>query len=374
MHVAHINSTYYGGGVSEILNSLSLLMNTAGIKTGWRIIQGSPDFFSVTKKFHNACQGGDINLTDRKKTIFEDVVQENSLRNHLDHDFVIVHDPQPLSLIDQYRKRGPWVWRGHVELSNPNKELWNYLRGFIEKYDAAILSIKDYKQDLKTPLLYFMPAMDPFSIKNKMLSEEEKQERLEYYNIPTDLPIITQISRFDKWKDPHGVIDAFKMARQEVDSTLVLLGNVATDDPEGEEMYKSLLDRQEDRIFILSKEDSALVNTLQCKADVVVQKSIREGFGLTVTEAMWKRAPVIAGKCGGIKYQIEDGENGFLVDSVEETADKMVKFLKSKKLRKEMGKKARESVKKNFLMIRLLEQYLDLFDSFKTNFKLVNHF
>lgn len=371
-HVAHINSTYYGGGVSEILNSLTLLMNSLGIATGWRIIQGSPDFFSVTKKFHNACQGGEIRLTDRKKAIFEDVIKENAQRNHIDHDFVFVHDPQPLPLISHYRKKGPWVWRAHVDLSSPHKELWNYLRNFIEHYDAVILSLEEYKQKLKTPQLFFMPAIDPFSIKNRELSEEEKIDRLEHYNIPTDLPIIVQISRFDKWKDPKGVIEAFNIVRKEVDCTLILLGNVATDDPEGEDMYKELLDKQEERIIILSKEDTAFVNTLQCKADVVVQKSIREGFGLTVTEAMWKGAAVVAGNVGGIKHQIEDGENGYLVDSVEETAERIIKLLKNKKLRKEMGKKARESVRKNYLMTRLLEQYVDMLNAFKTDYTLVD--
>lgn len=372
LHIAHINSTYYGGGVSEILNSLTLLMNTSNIETGWRIIQGSPDFFSITKKFHNAFQGGELNLTDRKKGIYEDIVKENALRNHLDHDFVVVHDPQPLPLITHYRKKGPWVWRGHIDLSNPHKELWDYLSYFIEHYDAVIMSCEEYKQDLKTPQIFFMPAIDPFIIKNWKLSEEEKQDRLEHYNIPTDLPIIVQISRFDKWKDPQGVIDAFKIARKEIDCTLVLLGNVATDDPEGEEMYKSLLDQQEERLIILSKEDSALVNTLQCKASVVLQKSLREGFGLTVAEAMWKGTPVIAGDVGGIKKQIKNGENGFLVSSVKEAAQRIVQLLKDDDLRRKIGDKGRETVRENFLMIRLFEQYLDLFNAFKTNYTLIN--
>ncbi len=372
LHIAHINSTYYGGGVSEILNSLTLLMNTSKIETGWRVIQGSSDFFSITKKFHNALQGGELNLTDRKKSIYEEIVKENAIRNHLDHDFVIVHDPQPLPLITHYRKKGPWVWRAHIDLSAPNKELWDYLLSYIEHYDAAILSCEEYKQDLKTPQLFFMPAIDPFIIKNWDLSIEDKKDRLEHYNIPTDLPLVVQISRFDKWKDPQGVIDAFKIARKEVDCTLVLLGNVATDDPEGEDVYKSLLDQQEDRIIILSKEDSALANTLQSEASVVLQKSLREGFGLTVSEAMWKATPVIAGNVGGIRKQIKDGENGFLVSSVEEAAQRIIQLLKDEDLRKKIGNKGKETVRKNFLMIRLFEQYLDLFNSFKSDFTLIN--
>jgi len=370
LHLAHVSSTYYGGGVAEILSSLTLLMNSMGIKTGWRIIQGSPDFFSITKKMHNALQGGQINLSERKMQIYEEVIYENAVRNHLDHDMVVIHDPQPLPMINHYKKRGPWIWRCHLDLTNPSGELWNYLVQFVEKYDAAIFSIKEYARKLETPQLFFMPAIDPFSIKNRKLSENEIDERLNHYNIPTDLPLVVQVSRFDRWKDPEGVIEAFKLARKEVECTLVLLGSVATDDPEGEEVYKSLLDKQEERIVILSREDTALVNALQSRAVLVLQKSIREGFGLSVTEAMWKRTPVIGGNVGGIRHQIEDGVNGFLVSSVEEAAERMVQLLKDEDLRKKMGSKAREAVRKRFLMIRLLEQYLDLFNSFETIYRL----
>jgi trehalose synthase len=370
LHVAHVNSTYYGGGVAELLSSLTLLMNSVGIKTGWRIVQGSPDFFSITKKMHNALQGGEINLTERKKQIYEGIIYENSIRKHLDHDVVIIHDPQPLPLINYYRKRGPWIWRCHVDLSNPNEELWDYLTNFVKKYDAVILSLKEYKQKLKTPQVFFLPAIDPFMIKNRDLTEKEIDERLEHHGIQTDLPLVVQISRFDRWKDPEGVIEAFKIAARQVDCTLVLLGNVATDDPEGEEIYEHLLKCREERIIILCHQDSALVNALQSRAAVVLQKSIREGFGLTVAEAMWKGTPVIGGNVGGIRYQIEDGVNGFLVSSVEQAAERIVQLIKDKRLRKTMGQRARQTVMKKFLMIRLLEQYLDLFNSFETNFSL----
>ncbi len=370
LHVTHVNSTYYGGGVVVILDPLSLLMNSLGIKTGWRVIQGSPDYFGVTKSFHNALQGADINLTERKKEIYESVVFENAVRNHLTHDRVIVHDPQPLPLIKHYDKKGPWIWRCHIDLSRPNLELWNYLKPFVECYDAVILTLQEYAKDLETPQLFFMPAIDPFSIKNKTMSEEEIQERLDHYNIPTDLPIVTQIGRFDPWKDPEGVIEAFNIAREEIDATLVLLGNIATDDPEGDKMYQSLLDYEEERIILISQEDTALVNALQRRAAVVLQKSIREGFGLTVTEAMWKGTPVIGGDVGGIKYQIEDGDNGYLVSSVEEAAERIVTLVEDEQLREEMGQRARESVKENFLLIRLLEQYLDLLGGFETRYQL----
>jgi trehalose synthase len=370
LHVVNLNSTYYGGGVSQLLSSLTLLMNGLGIRTGWRVVHGPPDFFSITKKIHNALQGGKINLSDRKMQIYEQVIYENAIRNHLDHDVVVVHDPQPLPIINHYRKDCPWVWRCHIDLSRPNQELWDYLVQFIEKYDAVILSSKDYKQKLNVPQLFFMPAIDPFSITNRELSHKEVDERLNYYRIPTDLPLVVQISRFDRWKDPEGVIRAFKQARQKVDCTLVLLGNVATDDPEGADVYQSLLDNREKRIIILSRQDGALVNALQRRAACVLQKSIREGFGLTVAEAMWKGAAVIGGNTGGIRYQIEDGVNGFLVSSVEQAAERIVQLVKDRELRVQLGEKARETVRQKFLLTRYLEQYLDLLNSFEANFKL----
>ena len=371
LHIANVNSTYYGGGVSQLLSSLTLLMDSVGIDTGWRVIVGSPDFFSITKKMHNALQSGPIHLTDRKKELYEAAIYENSIRNHLDHDLVIVHDPQPLPIINYYRRRGPWIWRCHIDLSNPNRELWDYLSPFVEKYDAVILSSEDYAQKLSTPQLFFMPAIDPFSIVNREMSQADIDERLRHYSIPTDLPLIVQISRFDRWKDPEGVIKAFRLARKEVPCTLVLLGNVATDDPEGETVYVSLLDQREERIIIHSIQDGALVNALQRRAAVVLQKSIREGFGLTVSEAMWKETPVIGGNVGGIRYQIEDGVSGFLVDTIEEAADRIVRLLKDDELRDHMGKRARETVREQFLLTRYLEQYIDLFNSFEPSFRLV---
>ncbi len=369
-HVAHINATYYGGGVASLLESVSLLMNSVGIQTGWRVIQGSPDFFSVTKKFHNALQGHDINLTDQKKEIYESVIAENAIRNHLTHDIVVVHDPQPLPMIAHYRKRGPWIWRCHVDLTDPHRGCYEYLTQFIEQYDAIVLTLKDYQQDWRTPQRFIEPAINPFSLTNRDLSDEEIDERLDHYDIPTDLPIVTQISRFDKWKDPAGVIKAFKKARKEVDATLVLLGNVATDDPEGEAVYQSLLDQREERIILLSQQDTALVNALQRKAAVVVQKSLREGFGLTVTEAMWKGAPVVGANVGGICYQIKDGDNGFLVSNVDDTAERIVQLLKDESLRQRMGKKARNTVRDRLLLTRYLEEYLDLFNSFEACFNI----
>jgi trehalose synthase len=370
-HVTNFNSTYYGGGVAELLSSTTLLMNGLGIKTGWRLIQGSPDFFGITKKMHNALQGMPIRFSRVKREIYERVVYENSIRNHLDHDLVIVHDPQPLPLIRHYKKKSPWVWRCHIDLSSPQPDLWNYLVPFVEQYDAVVLSIPEYQKPLHTPQLFFLPAIDPFTTKNRQLDEEEMDGRLAHYGIPTDLPLVVQVSRFDPWKDPQGVIEAFKIARREVDCTLVLLGNFASDDPEGAEIFESLQNSREERILVLPHgEDTALVNTLQRRAAVVLQKSTREGFGLTVTEALWKGTPVIGGNVGGIRYQIEDGVNGYLVSSVDEAAARIVQLLKDRRLRERMGRKARESVAKNFLLTRYVEQYLDLFSSFEPSFKL----
>jgi len=368
LRVANFNSTYYGGGVAETISSLTLLMNSLGLRTEWRVIQGTADFFSITKKMHNALQGGEIDLSSIKKEIFEQVIYENSVRNFLEHDFVIVHDPQPLPLIEHYEKKCPWIWRCHVDLSKPDVEMWKYLRRWIDKYDAVIVSCPEYKQEMKPLRRVFMPAINPFSIKNRQLSDKDIEERLGHYNVSTDLPLVVQISRFDPWKDPEGVVEAFKLARKEVDARLVLLGNFATDDPEGAKIFESLRACQEEHILILtSGDDTALVNALQTRAAVVLQKSLREGFGLTVAEAMWKGTPVIGGNVGGIRYQIENGVNGFLVSSVEEAAECIVRLLKDEKLREEMGQKARETVREKFLLTRYVEQYLDFFGAFDKN-------
>jgi len=371
LRVLHLSSTFYGGGVAEMLSSVTLLARSLGIKADWRLIQGSPDFFNVTKKIHNALQGAEINLTDLKKEVYEEVVVQNALRMELDYDFVIVHDPQPLPMIMHHRRTCPWIWRCHLDLAHPDPAVWEYLLPFINEYNAVILSLPEYAQPITPPQAFIMPALNPFSLKNGDLDEAAIRDRLEHYGIPVDKPIVAQVSRFDRWKDPEGVIRAFHLAAQEVDARLVLLGNVATDDPEGQEVFEELLKHKDD-VIILTAEDSALVNALQRRASVVLQKSLREGFGLTVTEAMWKGAAVIGGRCGGISHQIEDGTNGFLVSSVDEAAARIVQLLRDPALRDRLGHEARETVRQRFLMSRLIEQYLDLFNAFETSF-VVNH-
>ena len=365
-HIVHVSSTYYGGGVAELLTPLTLMMNALGIDTGWRMLQGTPAFFACTKKIHNMLQGeADSTLFDGEKAILEQVAFENAIRTHIeDCDVVIVHDPQPLPLVKHFRGLDtPWVWQCHVDLSTPNPSAWQYLRTFIEQYDAAVFSLPEYAKPLTVPQRFIAPAIDPFSEKNRELSDVEIHACLTRYGIPTDRPLVTQVSRFDRWKDPVGVIEAFRRASKRVDCTLVLAGNSALDDPEAEEMLASIRGLTDERVVVITADDPILVNALQRTAAVVLQKSTREGFGLTVTEAMWKGAAVVGGNVGGIRRQIRDGDNGFLVDTIDEAAERIVQLLTDQKLRVELGTRARESVRRQFLMSRLLEDWIDLISS-----------
>jgi trehalose synthase len=367
MRVAHISSTFYGGGVTELLTPLTLMMNATGIETDWHLIQGTPGFFGCTKKLHNTLQGESVDFSDAEKAIYEEVVFENSTRLHLDEcDAIIVHDPQPLPLITHFPDlEMPWLWQCHIDLSSPHAQVWTYLRQFVEQYNATIFSLPEYGQDLPVDEQFVTPAIDPFSAKNRELSDREIREFLGNYKIPTDRPLVTQISRFDRWKDPMGVIEAFRNARKQVECTLVLVGNNASDDPEGGKILETIENVADEGIIVLAVDDPTLVNALQRSAAVVLQKSLREGFGLTVTEAMWKGAAVIGGDVGGIRHQIKDGWNGFLVNTSDQAAARMVQLLKDPALRKQMGSRAKESVRQNFLMSRLLEDWLDLLSKYE---------
>lgn len=367
-HIAHINSTYQGGGVAEMLGSLVALLNDAGVETGWRILHGSPDFFTITKKFHNALQGERINLTPVKQRLYAENNERFSVFTHISHDCVIVHDIQPLPLINYYHKRQPWVWRCHVDLSTPDQEFWSYLRKFVLRYDRVILSHENYRKPaLPVPQTIIHPAIDPLSPKNAAVSEAVLDKALRKFGIPRDKPLITQISRFDRWKDPVGVVDAFRLVRAKVDCRLVLCGSMATDDPEGMTVYERTrreaddLAKKRDVIFVTA-ENNILVNALQRISAVVVQKSLREGFGLTVAEALWKETPVVASRVGGIPLQIEDGVSGFLVEpgDISGCADRIVEILRNPKLGEEFGRKGRERVKEKFLITRLVLDYLNL--------------
>jgi trehalose synthase len=362
MRVAHVSSTFYGGGVTELLTPLTLLMNSMGMETDWHLVQGTPSFFAITKKLHNGLQGERVDFSEADRAVYEQVVFENATRLHLDDcDAVIVHDPQPLPLIAHFSDReAPWLWQCHVDLSSPFAPVWDYLRGFVEQYNGAVFSLPEYAQDIAVNQHFVSPAIDPFSAKNGALSDADIRRCLSGYRIPTDRPLITQISRFDRWKDPLGVIQAFKEARKHVDCTLVLIGNNASDDPESALVLEEVKRSLDESIIVLAVDDPVLVNALQRKAAVVLQKSTREGFGLTVTEAMWKGAAVIGGNVGGIRHQIEDGRNGFLVDTPDEAAARMVQILKDPRLREQLGASAKASVREKFLMSRLLEDWLDL--------------
>lgn len=362
LHTVHVSSTFYGGGVTEILTPLTLLMNAIGIESGWRMIQGTMPFFTCTKKLHNALQGENIDFSLEERAIYEKVVFENATRLHLDDcDAVIVHDPQPLPLASYFPDRAvPWLWQCHVDLSSPNAGIWAYLSKFVRRYDATIYTLPEYAQILPIDQRFMTPAIDPFSAKNADLPDQQIDACLSHYRIPQDRPLVVQISRFDQWKDPVGVIEAFRKAREEVDCTLVLVGNNALDDPEGAVILETIQNSVDERIVVLSVDDPVLVNALQRRAAVVMQKSIREGFGLTVTEAMWKSAAVIGGNVGGIRRQICDGENGFLVDSVDQAAARLIQLLREPRLRERLGARARETVRQNFLMSRLLEEWIDL--------------
>ena len=363
-----INSTYQGGGVAEMVSSLVPLLNDVGMIADWRILFGNPDFFTVTKKFHNALQGGKINLTKMKKKLYIETNENFLVFSHIDHDCVIIHDPQPLPLIRYYRKRQPWIWRCHVDLSNPNKELWEYLKGFILRYDMVIVSNEKYKKsDLPVEQRVIYPAIDPLCAKNKEISTETIKKTLKKFKITTNKPIITQISRFDKWKDPEGVIDVFKIVKEKIDARLILCGSMAADDPEGTRVYESVKRKANSLIkngdvILLTRESNILINVLQRISDVIIQKSLREGFGLVVTEALWKEKPIVASNVGGIPLQIKDGENGFLLEP-EDTmgfAEKIIELLKKPALSREMGQKGKEIVRNKFLITRLLKDYLNL--------------
>ena len=280
-HIVHINSTYSGGGVAEILNSMVLLMNRLGIKTDWRLLKGSHSFFDVTKKFHNALQGGRVSFTKEDKRIYLDELERNALMHHFDeHDLVFVHDPQPLGLIKFVRKKEqPWIWRSHIEIRHANRKIWAFLHNFARHYDGAVFSMPKYKKrDLDIPQFFVAPSIDPLSLKNKELGESQIKKIISREGIPLNKPIITQVSRFDKWKNPLGVLSIFRKVQERVDADLVLIGDMASDDPEGPKIYNAIVKQAEKMkgVHIITKKDDLLVNALQRFSTVVLQNSKRE--------------------------------------------------------------------------------------------------
>ncbi len=363
--LAHVNSTLYGGGVAEILASLTYLMNDVGIEAEWRVLRADNEFFNVTKSFHNALQGQRLKLSNKAKKIYLRTNKEFAKTTRLErYNFVVIHDPQPLACIKFYRRFSPWVWRCHIDLSKPNASVFNFLKQFIAFYDHVVISNEKFAKNIKRikPYTIIYPSIDPLSPKNMPLKKKEIESMLNARGIALDKPIVSQISRFDPWKDPIGVLRAFKLVRKRFDCQLVLLGNLASDDPEGELLYKKVLKesaKMQD-VHIILEHNDLLVNALQRASAVVVQKSIREGFGLTVSEALWKGKAVVAGNAGGIPLQIINGKNGFLVNSVEECAAKILFLLKNPEKAKLIGKYGKAHVKKNFLITRHLLDYIRL--------------
>jgi len=368
MKIIHINSTKEGGGVAEILNQLIPLKRELGIDAEWEVIKGSSEFYQCTKKMHNALQGNREEISGGLLKAYEDTNLQNYelLGSRLQEASVVfIHDPQPAPLLRFCSvRKGKWLWRCHIDVSHPFRPVWKYLREHVEGYDASIWSLADFAQPLSHPLYLIPPSIDPLSDKNKDLSESEISGYLDSWNIDRDIPVITQVSRFDRFKDPIGVIQAYQLVKQYTPVQLVLAGGSATDDPEGAQVLNEVKEfaGNDSDIHILELPPDAHreINAMQRGSDIVLQKSLREGFGLTVTEALWKGKPVIAGQTGGIKLQVINHYNGFLVNTPEGAALRIRYLLKHPGIMETMGNKAHEVVLNNFLITRHLQEYLTL--------------
>lgn len=360
----HVNSTRIGGGVSEILHRLILLFEDVDLKTRWEVIEGNGEFFGITKTFHNALQGHRLVLTPSMRRTYLDILQANADKLDLEADAVVIHDPQPAALVKRRSRAVPWIWRCHIDLSHPDREFWKFLRSYIVEYDVAIFSLAQFAHRLPLPQLLFWPSIDPFSDKNTELSQKEITERVSRLGVPLDRPMVLQVSRFDRFKDPVGVIQAFRRVQHHVPCALVLAGGGADDDPEAAavlaEVRKAADGNPDIHILMLPPTAHRDINALQRAASVIVQKSTREGFGLTVTEAMWKGKPVVGGLAGGIAVQIVNGVNGYLVSSIEGAAFRLRSLLERPELAARMGREGREHVRRNFLITRSLRDYLAL--------------
>jgi len=369
MKVVHVNSTRMGGGVAEILHKMIPLMNDLGLDTHWEVIEGNSDFYQCTKSFHNAMQGNQVVLSDALLRNYEETNAQNAerLRPALeDADIVIIHDPQPAPLLRHFPDRkGTWIWRCHIDASQPYRPVWKYLRPFLADYDASIWSLSDFAQPLPHPQYLVPPSIDPLSDKNIDLPEDEIAAVRERFDIDPARPLITQISRFDRFKDPVGVIQAYQLATRFIPGLqLVLAGGGASDDPEGEavlnEVYAAADKDPDVKILLLPADAHRTINALQRASDIVLQKSTREGFGLTVTEAMWKGRPVIGGNTGGIRLQVINHHTGFLVSTPEGAALRTRYLLNQREILESIGQKAQSFVRDNFLLTRHLGEYLTM--------------
>ncbi len=366
MRLLHINSTFHGGGVAMMLNSLVPLMNDVGINADWNLLYGDPSLFLVTKKLHNALQGEEVELSESEIDSYLYVNETFARFSPISqHDVVVVHDPQPLPMIRYRQKENPWVWRCHIDLSAPCEHVWKTLKPLILRYDTAVVSTESFrKPDLPTQTFIIPPAIDPLTAISKEISKEEARKTLAEHGLASDKPIILQVSRFDKWKDPLGVINVFQRVRKEVDCQLVMIGNMAADDPEGPQIYEDIVARSQDvpDIHLITQTNALLVNALQRCAAVALQLSRREGFGLTVAEALWKKTPVVATDVGGIPLQVKHGQTGYLVQprDYDATAEHVVRLLRDPDLARELGEQGKEHVRQRFLLPRLLLDWLRL--------------
>ena len=367
--VLHVNATPYGGGVSELLRSVVPLLNDLGLVADWRIIRGDERFFSVTKAMHNGLQGAPLELTEAQQSSYLQISQENAEAFAEQYDFVFMHDPQTAAILPLRGKgRARWIWRCHIDTSAPNAQVWAVLRPFLSEYDAAIFTMAGFAPpDMPTRKIEIIPpAIDPCSPKNLLLPADTARQVLEWLGVRSDRPLVTQISRFDPWKDPVGVIKAYRTVREAVsDLQLVLAGSLALDDPEGWEVYRSIREEAagDPRIHVFTNlvgVGNIEVNALQMLSDVVVQKSIREGFGLVVSEALWKGTPTVAGRAGGIPLQMADGVGGILVDNVEECAAALRELLADRARARALGAAGRDRVREHFLIPRLVLNHLRL--------------
>lgn len=366
--VVHVNSTALGGGVAEILHRMVPLLNELGVRSRWEVIKGGEAFYAVTKRMHNALHGKAELITESDIALFRQAQEENIRQLKLDDDIVFIHDPQPIGLVEQRtRYRNRWIWRCHVDVSAPDPGVWAFLKPYIERYDKAVFSAESFSRDLSIPKAIICPSIDPLSDKNRELSADEIIAVIERLRLPLDKPLVTQVSRFDRLKDPVGLIRAFRAARSEVDARLLLVGGSADDDPEGaqvlNEVQKEAAHDPDILILVLAPTCHLEINAIQRASTVLVQKSLREGFGLTITEALWKSKPVIAGNVGGIPLQVLHERTGVLVNSEAETAHWIKRLILDPELRTILGANGREHVMKNFLLTRHIADYLELFRS-----------
>jgi trehalose synthase len=366
--VLHINSTKEGGGVAEILHKLIPLKQALGIKADWEIITGNQEFYQCTKGFHNALQGMRQPISEKLLRNYEKTNKENGERLNSklkDADFVFIHDPQPAPLLKfTPERRGKWIWRCHIDASKPYRDVWKYLREWIISYDASIFSLPEFAQPLHHPQYIIPPSIDPLSEKNCPLPDHEIDNIYSRFNLDPQLPLITQISRYDRFKDPIGVIEAYKLVSKLTPLQLVLAGGGASDDPEGEAVLNEVKQASNGapniHILLLPADANRTINALQRASDIILQKSIREGFGLTVSEGMWKGKPVIGGDTGGIRLQIINHYTGFLVSTPEGAALRTRYLLHRRDKLEEMGLRAKRFVQENFLITRHLREYLTL--------------